>query len=477
MNPSVSPQRSNSAARRRVARLLQAPAVEISILVLILASVLLITAELGLEHGSPLLVVVERAGDALTALFVVELVLRYWVAPRKARFFQRYWVDILAVVPLVRPFRLFRVVRVLRLYRAGVFLNRHLARQGSALRTSASQLTALAALTYTIVICSAALLEIVEGGGREGLEGFHGALWFSVLSLVGGEPLGGEPKTAGGWAIALFLMLSGLTVFGVFVATVSASMVARIRDSMEVFDMDLDELVDHVVVLGWNRSAPTLLGELLNPGGAHGATVVLVTEDPAPEEIPAAVLGNPRFYHHRGDYTRVEVLEMCNLRVASKAIVLTDSQRPRSDQDKDARTVLTALTVEKMSPEIYTVAEVISRQAESLLRTHEVEEIVVGDWYAGVILGSASRNRGLVAVLDEILTTTSGNAFYTIEVPPRLEGKRIGELHQLLLLDHHATLISVRAADERSADVNPAPDRRVVAGEQLVVLAKEEVRL
>ena len=64
--------------------------------------------------------------DAITALFAVELSLRFWVAPKKTRFFERYWIDILAVLPLVRPLRLFRVLRVLRLFRAGVLFRRRI---------------------------------------------------------------------------------------------------------------------------------------------------------------------------------------------------------------------------------------------------------------------------------------------------------------------------------------------------------------
>ena len=264
------------------------------------------------------------------------------------------------------------------------------------------------------MLISAMVLLAVEGPTNDGLDTASEVLWFSVYSMVGGEPIGGEPLSYVGRWTTLILMLGGLTIFGVFVGTVSASMVTQLRGRLDMHELDIDELSNHVVVCGWNHSVRTVLGELFGPGTPSDRSVVIVTEVPIPEtEIPGDVVRFDRFYTHIGDFTRESVLEAVQIRRAESVILMADDLVQRSDQDCDARTVLAALTVEKLSSGIYTVAELHSRQSEDLLRGFGVEDVVVADFYSGMILGSVQRNRGLVSVLDDILTQSHGNAFFS----------------------------------------------------------------
>lgn len=444
-------------------------AVELTLLVMIVVSVVLTVLEV---------VVVERLrpplmlmGDALTFLFAIELTLRFWTARKKTRFFERYWIDILSVLPLVRPLRFLRVLRVLRLFRAGMLFNRRIARVNLAKRAGA-ELLGLSVATVVLVVMCAMVLTIVEGEGNPDFARFDGSMWFAAYSLIGGEPIGGTPHTPVGRWTTLILMLGGLTLFGVFVGTVSAGMVAGLSRRLEVHELDIDELIDHVLVCGWNQAAPTVLRELLGANAPSDRCVVLVTERPVPEEDLPPELPAERLYRHIGDYTRVDVLEAVNLERADQVVLLADELIPRSAQDCDARTVLAALTVERMKPTAYTVAMLHSRQNVELLRMSGVEEIVVGDFYSGMIVGSVSRNRGLVQVLDEILTGQHGNSFHTWEVPAEMGGHTVRDLHRHLLENSRAVLVSVEL--DGQVTVNPPLERSLRGGERMVVLSGEE---
>jgi voltage-gated potassium channel len=453
--------------RRRLDRFIHRPAVEIAILVLVLVSVGLLLAEGLVARRDPIRPWLMLASDVLTAIFAVELSLRFWVARKKSRFFRRYWIDLLALLPLVRPLRMFRVVGVLRVYRAGILLHRRIPLADDAFRQSASQATSLAATSFALVVLAASTLRWVEPSLRD----FDDALWFTVFSLIGGEPIYGEPTSAYGRLIALLVMMGGLTLFGVFVGIVSAGMVARLTQGVQMAELDLDELEHHLIVFGWNRAGVQLLRELfaLPETFAHG--LVLVTEGPLPDDLPHDDIELSHFHHFQGDYKRIEVLEHVGVKRAAKAILLSDRQTPRSDQDRDARTVLAALTIERLSPAIYTVAEVHNRQAESLLSMAGVEEVVVGDWYAGAVLGSAVRNRGLVHVLDELLTGDVGNAFHSVLVPQHWHDRSVADLHDTLVREHAATLLAIERRGKR--EVNPPPDRTLESGDRIVVVAKQ----
>lgn len=466
--PALPPHQRPRSLREQAKDLLEHPLADLTVLVLVLVSVLLLPFEFFLPRRDVMHRLAEHLGHLLTMVFVVELSARWWVATSTRHYLRRYWLDLISLLPVVRPVRLFRVFRVLRLVRAGVLMNRRLAWQRSAMETSAVQLGVLAAATTFLVMAGAWVLHIVEAGAP--LAEPRRALWFATYSLVAGEPVLGQPTTTAGRTVTLLLMFGGLTLFGMFIATISAIMVHGMSKGFAMHDLSLDELRGHTLVFGWNPSGPTLIRELIHP--VHGARqrIVLVTEGPAPDDVPLEDLDPRRFFHHTGDYTRIEVLEAVGVVHADKVLLLHDTTIPRSEQDRDARTVLAALTVERMAPDIFAIAELSSRQAEPMLRRAGVEEIVVGDWYAGTILGAASYNVGLVGILDEILSHRHGNAFHTMNLPKGFAGRPVSALRQHLHETHDATLIALHTPDDRV--VNPPSDDVVPERALLIVLAE-----
>lgn len=472
-SPVAAPPSLYTRIRRATKGVLEHPTTDVLVLTLIVASVVLLVVEIGLAHDPVLMAWLDAANIGFTVVFSIEMALRFWVARSKARFFQRYWLDLLALLPVIRPLRMLRLLRLLRLWRAGRLVSRRLMPFQGVFSGTLTELTTLATITVVLVLSAALLLNLAEGATFATLEK---SLWFSVLSLVAGEPIGAEPTTqVGRWA-TLALMVGGLTVFAMFVGTISAGVGARLSQRMDGSLMDLVELEGHVVVCGWNGSAATLIRELFAPGTPNGRAVVVVTETAErPEDWPWDGVRTDRLFHHHGDWTRLDVLEQVNIRQASTAILLRDGLVQRSDQDRDARTVLAALTIEQISPGIYTVAELHSSQSEEMLRLRGVEEVVVGEEYAGMILGSASRNPGLVHVLQDILDMRSGNSFWSVPCPAELDGQTVEHVRTELRRRFAATLMSVQTGDE-DAQVNPSDDVRVKAGDTLIVVARKPVR-
>lgn len=465
--------------KRKVDRAIHHPVVEFALIGAILLSVVVILLEEMQPAGGPEAKRLEWIGLGFSALFAVELSLRYWVARTKRRFFARYWIDILAIIPWARGLRFLRALRLLRLFRAGALLNRRLSVFRGAVRATAQEIVMLVTAMIALVLTGGLLLQHYDGGpSGSSFATLQEALLFALASTIAGEPTFGEPTGPVGKLITLGLMLGGLTTFGLFIGTVSATMMARISRTLEITVMELDELTQHTIICGWNGGGGMILDELFLAG--RDEPVVLITEaESAPEEIHQ-VERQDLIYWLKGDYTRVEVLERANITEASSAILLADTVVHRSEQDRDARTVLAALTVEKLAPSIFTIAELNNRDNESLLRMAGVEEIVVAEEYGAVVMGSAERNRGLVQVVDEILTSRYGNAFQKAEVTERLAGRDIGELHEMLKREQDAVLVAhIACSDgvELSVDVNPSVDKQVSTGDRLVVIASERPRL
>lgn len=111
-------------ARAALDRVLRHPVADGVVMALILLSVVLLVIEIEELVTGQALEWVILAGHVITGVFIVELSLRWFAAPSTRRFWREYWLDVLAVLPFLRPLRLMRVLRLLGLYRVGVMAQR-----------------------------------------------------------------------------------------------------------------------------------------------------------------------------------------------------------------------------------------------------------------------------------------------------------------------------------------------------------------
>lgn len=454
---------------------IHSPRVEIGLVVLILAWTLLVIVDfLWVQPGHPNFFVI-LAELPLRLCFVVELFLRFAIARKKQRFFRHYWLDLVAILPMPPQWTLFRLLPLLRLPRASILINRNLhyiSPQISGLY--GAQISALLIIVL-IMLFGGLAFYIIEGTSNPDIETLGDALWYSFFSLVSAEPIGAYPQTHAGRIITLVVVLSGLTLFAVFTGVVSAFMVQRLQSVMSIKNFDLDELRNHIILCGWNRSAPLVLEELQTDPQTRHAPIVIVAEL---EHLPLSELrrvDQNRLYFYSGDYTRIDVLEKVQIYHASRAILLADTSQPRSDQDRDARTVLAALTMEKLNPTIYTCAQLLDRNNNVQLQAAGVEDVVVADEMAGHLIGNAVRNQGAMDVFAELLTVQVGNQFYRLPLPSMLAGKTFWYAQRHLKEQYDALLVAVerRIEGRRQTYINPPMNYELQVGDYLVVIARQ----
>ncbi len=448
--------------RHKVRRALRHPITEAVVALLIITSVVLILVEAWLERGHSYHRTVVYANDVLTLIFVIELFIRYYAERKKERFLRKCWYDILAVLPVFRALRFLRVLRLLRLYRVGIIATRRLRRFSTAFRVVRVEYVIIGLTILTVVLMGGLSIRVIEGRFNADFATMENALWFSVMTLIGAEPIGGTPQTTMGRAITVMMMLSGMTVFAVFIGTVSAIMFDLLQ-KVRLHGMELDELYDHVVICGWNQAGPLIVRELKNDDRYDHFVIISESEDienePLVQQLPDQVMTLV------GDYTRIDCLKQAGIDRASVALLLADTtMEERSAQDRDARSVLAAMLIEKINTGIYTTVQLLNRDNEASLKEVGVEEIIVSEEYVGNIMATVTRNHGIVSMLDELFTTAYGHQFYRCEVPSNLVGMNIGEAISHLKRDHDATLLAVDVQEDSegtSVKVNPPTDLKL----------------
>ena len=449
--------------------------VELTIALLIVISVVLAIFELSLPNSSPILPILDPINTTLTGIFIIELTLRFLIAPNKKRFFKDYWLDIIAVLPVMRVFRITRIARLLRLLRLlrlfGLF-RRNVCAFDHIIQKGALEYIIICGLILLTVSFGTVALLAFEKQMNPDIGNVGEAFWFSFYSLFSGEPVPGPPNSLGGKLVITFIMLMNATIFAMFTGTVSAFMVDQLR--MEGRVMDWEEFSNHIVICGWNRKAEVVVRECLAANSQKEAAIVIVAQlEEEPRSINGSFRGRVRFLN--GDFTKVSALKQAGIDRAKTCIILADRSHGRNEQDADARTILTALTAERLNEEVYTCAELINQEYGYHLDMGHVNNYVVSEEQNGFLLAQAALNPGLMGVLKELFTYQRGNRFQSLGITSQWLGKNFLELFIHLKQSHNGILVAVYD-NAGQFQVNP-PNYVFQPQDRVIVIAQQEIEL
>ncbi|MBX2812842.1 MAG: ion transporter [Myxococcales bacterium] len=441
------------------------PVADLLVMVLIIASIALLAMEEYLPPFTGIYIVF--VGDIITVFFGVELFLKFLVAKKKLRFFLRSWPDILAILPLFRPLRVFRLLRLFRLFQLGLLLDRRVALLSGVLRMNFYFLWGLLVMTALLIVGGAVgefLLEYHQGGDFATV---RKSLWWSTYALIAGEPVGSLPQTAIGRLLLVGLMLSGMGLFAVFTGMVSATMIDRLQRERQSGQLELDELEGHLVVCGWNQSAKPLLAELAVDTNFRGKPFVLVNELANPPPLMDIGVRSELIYHVRGDFTQLEILQRASIVKAQRAVVLADDSESHRRGDRDARSVLAALTIERLHPEIYCVVELMNEANKAHLAVAGVEAVIMRNDLSGRALASACRHPRLATVMMDLLTSRDGARLERVLGP--VKAMSYGELLSRCKAEEGATVLGVETSHGKLY-INPSAEYQVEPDDYLVMV-------
>lgn len=176
--------------------------------------------------------VLETLNVVIWALFVLQFLIEFIIAPRKVAYLRQNWLTAISLVlPALRIVRIARVVRAMRAAR-GVRLVRVISSANRGMRTlgrvmGRRGLSYVPALTLLVNLLGAAGILAFEresiGGG---IDGYGSALWWTAMTLT---TMGADffPLTPEGRLLGLLLAIYGFAVFGYVTASIASFFVAR----------------------------------------------------------------------------------------------------------------------------------------------------------------------------------------------------------------------------------------------------------
>jgi voltage-gated potassium channel len=308
------------------------------------------------------------------------------------------------------------------------------------------------------------LIILVVCGGTLGLAYFESvplasALWWTVVTIttVGYGDI--TPVTIGGRLIGTVTMLTGIGLLGILTAALASLMVGMKLEGIR--GMRTIDCTDQIVICGWNYKAKDILDELHADGGTLNIPIVLIADL---AEIP---LEAPHLFFVRGEVTK-DTMEQANMRSGRAAIVLGDESVDAFS--RDARTILTTLTIKTAFPHLYTCVELVDAHNLTHCQLARADEIIVSGALTSNLLVRAALDHGVTRVVSELLSSRGHELFLT-PVPTAVVGHTFLDALTQLKHDYNALIVAVQSGNG-DLQTNPNSSYTMAPDDYLYLIAE-----
>jgi voltage-gated potassium channel len=281
----------------------------------------------------------------------------------------------------------------------------------------------------------------------EKVELFDSLYWvITTTTTVGYGDI--TPNTAAGKAISIAVMLSGIGVLGIFLASIADILIEQSlrRRHIRIY------MENHVIVLGWNKKLETAVKELLREGME---VAVLADVDNIPVEHDNLVFV-------KGDPTDDEDLARLGVEKAAFALI--------SGKD-DTETLLAAIAVKKMNENIQVTCVVSDPKVKKALEKIEVDQVISVDEFFGLVLSRSVFVPKVSILLNEIMATKGMDMHQ--EKIPGLKGKSVSDAIKELKEKYNAIPLGI--VRKGRVIVNPAKDEKLEGDEEIIYVAETRI--
>lgn len=315
----------------------------------------------------------------------------------------------------------------------------------------------LLAVILAIIICSGFLIASFEPGVS-----FASGLWWSVVTLttVGYGDI--SPSTFEGRVLAIIIMFFGIGLLGILSASLATMLISiRLREHKGMGDYSVS---DHIIICEWNHRAKSIINELRSDPQTATKPIVLIADI---EEKPVS---DPDMLFVRG-VVNEDTLEKANLETAATVVILGDDAVEVTA--RDAKVVLTALTVESMNPDAYSVVELVDKANKHHCQRAHADEIIVSSELNSHLIASAAGDHGISNIISELLSSRYGNELYSMPAPEEMTGELFIDAFVKMKKEQNTTVFGIQKGRGGTFISNPDAEYVIEQGDYLLVISKD----
>lgn len=288
---------------------------------------------------------------------------------------------------------------------------------------------------------------------------FIDSLWWSIVTMttVGYGDI--TPVTHTGRIIAIINMFVGIGVLATMSATIASILVdQKIREDLGMTSYDF---TDHTIICEWNYRAKTILRQLRQEARSKEKPIVLIAN------IERKPIDDKDLYFVQGTVSD-ETLLRANLAKAKTVIILGDDALDYTN--RDAKVILSTLTVESINPNVYTIVELVNQAYVATCKRAKADEIIVGSQISSHMISTAALHHGMSNVVSELLSYEVGNQLYKIPVPDEQIGKSFLDVILYIKQTYQSIVIAVQQGRQGKVISNPPADYKLERNDYLIVI-------
>jgi voltage-gated potassium channel len=325
-------------------------------------------------------------------------------------------------------------------------------------------------------LAGAVVLYFAERRTTSGFSSFLESLWSVWAMLFSGLDDAYTPQTATGRATAMFLLVAGVGLAGLFTASVASLLVERYLRRRDVSNFEMD---DHLVLCNWSPRGLEWIREVHNKIMADPRPIVIIHDNPDEIDLPDKQ-DDPAFndvYIVKGDPTNEVILHRATVPKAYSVVVLSDA---REGKHADGKSVLICIAIRQVckgehQPNI--VVECHNPGNRHHLLKAGASEVVSSDSLGLRLLARSALFHGMSEFYQELLTVRrDANEVFLLPAPEELIGRNFTELSEAFLRYRNdrrsCLLIGIQRGDEMM--INPIGDEAgpLQTHDQLILLSR-----
>ena len=253
------------------------------------------------------------------------------------------------------------------------------------------------------------------------------------------------PKTDAGKLLSIFVMISGIGVLGVLLASMAEVMIEKGLKRRPKVSFE-----NHVVALGWNGTMELAVKELLK----EGIEVVVVSE----EELPVE---HAKLLHVKGSPIEEDTLKRAGIEKARFAIIC----------GKDDETLLAAIAVRKISENLDVACVVSDQRVKRALETLGVDKVLSINELSGLFLCRSIFAPRISSVFRELMSTEGMDVFEN-----KIDGVKGLTFEELILkMKERKNALAIGIIKDGKILLNPEGNVKLSGEEEIIYIARDRV--
>lgn len=288
-------------------------------------------------------------------------------------------------------------------------------------------------------------------------------LWWSIVTMttVGYGDL--FPKTPQGRVLAVFVMSTGIGILGAITASFAGFILEK--RLMEIKGMKQLNLNNHFLIIGWNFRGNDIVEELQADKKCKGKDIAIIAdlqESPAQEKN--------RVFFVSGEPNSNTLEKACAAKAQAAIILTNELSDPYS---RDAKSILSCLTLKKHHPDIYTSVEIYDQKNAQQCQFAGADEIILSGGLSTNLLVQSVLDHGVTKCVHELLSNRKGQEIYKIGILKDFENKTFAQVLSECKKNYNILVIGIESQNMKSIITNPSSDTIVKNGDKLIIIAED----